>query len=209
MGVLEDKNLEILEGAHSLFTRYGYRKTTMEDIGKEVGLNQASLYHYFRNKEDIFMNIVFHRYSQMKDEIRAAIKENMELEEKLFELFKQKTMFFEKNPLLQEALELDMRKISVKAKEEVRAMREEERTVIQSLLQNAIETNEIPPLDTEATADIIIRLSEGIKIGRINEFLFEQRKRNLELMLSELKLALHYLVQGFKYELLAEKREVN
>ena len=208
MGVLEDKNLEILEGAHNLFTRFGYRKTTMEDIGNEIGLNQASLYHYFRNKEDIFMNVVFHRYSQMKDEIRATIKENMELEEKLFELFKQKIMFFEKNPLLQEALELDMTKISVKANEEVRAIREEERTVIQSLLQNAIETNEIPPLDTEATADIIIRLSEGIRIGRINEYLLERRKRNLESMLNELQLALHYLVQGFKYELLAEKKGV-
>jgi AcrR family transcriptional regulator len=198
MSALEDKNLEILEAAHNLFTRFGYRKTTMEDIGNEIGLNQASLYHYFNNKEDIFLSVVYNRYTQMKEAIRAAINGNMNLEEKLFELYKQKYMFFEQDPLLQEILELNIKKISTKAKEKIREIREEERTAIQSLLQNAIDENEIPQLDIEATAEIIIRLTEGIRIGRINEFLLEQRKRNIDSMLSELELALNYLVKGFK-----------
>jgi AcrR family transcriptional regulator len=170
----------------------------MEDIGNEIGLNQASLYHYFNNKEDIFLSVVYNRYTQMKEAIRAAINGNMNLEEKLFELYKQKYMFFEQDPLLQDILELNIKKISTKAKEKIQEIGEEERTAIQSLLQNAIDENEIPQLDIEATAEIIIRLTEGIRIGRINEFLLEQRKRNIDSMLSELELALNYLVKGFK-----------
>lgn len=39
------------------FARYGLDKTTLEDIAKEVGLNKASLYYYYKNKEDIFLEV--------------------------------------------------------------------------------------------------------------------------------------------------------
>jgi AcrR family transcriptional regulator len=194
----DDKTSEILGAAHSLFTRFGYAKTTMEDIGNTVGLNQASLYHYFRNKEDIFLNVVFSRYAQMKEAILATIKETMDLEEKLYALFKQKFTFFEQDPLLQQILDLTIKKISADAKERIQEINEEERTFLESLLQKSIDNKEIPPLDIQTTADIIIRLIEGIRIGRINKFFLEQRKRNLESMLGELQLALRYLVNGFK-----------
>jgi AcrR family transcriptional regulator len=39
------------------FSKYGLDKTTLEDIAKEVGLNKASLYYYYKNKEDIFLEV--------------------------------------------------------------------------------------------------------------------------------------------------------
>jgi AcrR family transcriptional regulator len=198
MESIDEKNMEILDVAHTLFTRFGYRKTTMEDIGKEIGLNQASLYHYFRNKEDIYLSVIFNRYTEMKDTIRSSIKENMNLEQKLFELFKQKFIFFEQDPLLREIFELNITKISQKSKERILVKKEEERTILQSFFQNAIDNKEIPQLDIQPTIDIIIRLTEGIRVGTINQYIAGQRKRNLESMLSELQLALNYLVKGFK-----------
>ena len=43
--------------AMKCFSKYGLDKTTLEDIAKEVGLNKASLYYYYRNKEDIFLEV--------------------------------------------------------------------------------------------------------------------------------------------------------
>lgn len=48
----------IIEGAAHCFVRYGYSKTTLDDIGKSVGLKKNSLYHYFKNKEDIFFAVL-------------------------------------------------------------------------------------------------------------------------------------------------------
>lgn len=47
----------ILEGAFTLFGRYGFRRTSMEDIASESGLSRAALYLQFRNKEDIFRDL--------------------------------------------------------------------------------------------------------------------------------------------------------
>jgi AcrR family transcriptional regulator len=44
---------EILAVAAGLFETYGYTATSTRDIALEVGLRQASLFHYFARKQDI------------------------------------------------------------------------------------------------------------------------------------------------------------
>ncbi len=48
----------ILRAGSECFARYGYDKTTLDDIGRRAGLNKASLYYYFKNKEEIFVAVV-------------------------------------------------------------------------------------------------------------------------------------------------------
>lgn len=49
-----DRIPEILDAAGRCFARYGYEKTTMDEIGALVGMNKVSLYYYFANKEALF-----------------------------------------------------------------------------------------------------------------------------------------------------------
>lgn len=44
---------EILDAAGELFTTLGYSATSTRTIADLVGIRQASLYHYFKNKSDI------------------------------------------------------------------------------------------------------------------------------------------------------------
>ena len=48
------KRESILSAAQVQFSRYGFRRTSMEDIAKETGVSRASLYGCFENKEEIF-----------------------------------------------------------------------------------------------------------------------------------------------------------
>ena len=44
----------ILDAAFGRFAHYGYRRTSLGDIAEAAGLSRPALYHYFRNKEDVF-----------------------------------------------------------------------------------------------------------------------------------------------------------
>ena len=44
---------EILDAAGELFTTLGYTRTSTRSIAESVGVRQASLYHYFKTKDDI------------------------------------------------------------------------------------------------------------------------------------------------------------
>jgi AcrR family transcriptional regulator len=50
----DDRRDSILTAAKTQFGRYGFRRTSMEDIAKETGVSRATLYSYFDNKEEIF-----------------------------------------------------------------------------------------------------------------------------------------------------------
>lgn len=54
----ENKKEQILEAASRVFAKYGFHKTTLDDIGEQVGMKKNSLYHYFSNKEEIFFDII-------------------------------------------------------------------------------------------------------------------------------------------------------
>ena len=49
---------EILTIAARIFRQKGYNATSMNDLAKECGLFKGSLYHYFKNKEQILQEVV-------------------------------------------------------------------------------------------------------------------------------------------------------
>ncbi len=54
---------EILDAAGELFTTLGYAGTSTRNIAESVGIRQASLYHYFKTKDDILCALLSHTVS--------------------------------------------------------------------------------------------------------------------------------------------------
>lgn len=52
------RRAEILNAAIHLFSQQSYHETTMSDIAHAVGLNQSSLYYWFKDKEDLLHAIL-------------------------------------------------------------------------------------------------------------------------------------------------------
>jgi len=48
----------IMEISRELYSRYSFRKTTMNDIARELGMTKSSIYYYFGNKEKIFSQLI-------------------------------------------------------------------------------------------------------------------------------------------------------
>lgn len=55
-----DTRLEILNAAGRLFTEVGFVKTSTRQIAQAVGIQQASLFHYFTRKIDILFALLDH-----------------------------------------------------------------------------------------------------------------------------------------------------
>jgi len=70
---LEIRN-KVLDGSKRLFVAQGYSSTTIKQIISEAGITTGSLYHFFRNKEDILLHVaeeVFQTASELADNILA------------------------------------------------------------------------------------------------------------------------------------------
>lgn len=58
MNVSTDKKQKIILSAVNLFHRYGYSKTSLEDIAHDANLSKGTIYYYFASKEEIFFEVV-------------------------------------------------------------------------------------------------------------------------------------------------------
>ncbi len=54
----EQYRKELLNGCVELFAQKGYGSSTMRQIAEGLGVSTGTLYHYFKSKEDIFMQLV-------------------------------------------------------------------------------------------------------------------------------------------------------
>lgn len=74
---------DILNVAKTVFAKYGYQKTTMNDIAKEAHKAKSTLYHYFESKNEIFTLIVKSEMDKMKSHCVSNTKRSDDLVEKL------------------------------------------------------------------------------------------------------------------------------
>jgi AcrR family transcriptional regulator len=74
----------VLETALTVFTRHGFRKTSIEDIAKAAGISRQGIYFHFKNKDELFRASV---QKSLADGLRAANEilddDCLTLEEKL------------------------------------------------------------------------------------------------------------------------------
>ncbi len=54
----------ILEISKHCFYEYGYKGTTMREIGKQCNISQSLLYYYFKNKQDVVAELMADFYKK-------------------------------------------------------------------------------------------------------------------------------------------------
>lgn len=73
----------ILDAAGILLGRYGYHKTTMDDLAREAGVARRTLYLHFRSKDEIFLERIDRVVTRLVDELRAIARTPASAEERL------------------------------------------------------------------------------------------------------------------------------
>ncbi len=71
---MQDTKQKILDVSKKLFYRDGYNNTSLRKIADEVGVVNALIFHYFKNKRDILEHII-HEYSENLNLIISSFEE--------------------------------------------------------------------------------------------------------------------------------------
>lgn len=70
----EEFRQKIIISSGQIFRRYGFKKTTMDEIATALKMGKSSIYYYFRSKEEIFEAVVLYEANQLRNELTTAIK---------------------------------------------------------------------------------------------------------------------------------------
>ena len=77
------KKTNILNSAQNLFSQFGLNKVNMEEIAREAQVSKATLYKYYKDKFQIFREVVRIETDQLISAIETAVDNETTVEDKL------------------------------------------------------------------------------------------------------------------------------
>ena len=69
-----EREKTILDAAVQVFSRYGVKRTNMNDLAREAGISRQTLYNAFRNKDDILRALIRVYAEQAVAEVDAGLE---------------------------------------------------------------------------------------------------------------------------------------
>lgn len=104
---MDTKVAGILEKVFKLYSRFGIKSVTMDDVASHLGISKKTLYEHFSDKEDLVRQVMMLEHTSGCNFMEIIRQREMNALEELFELYKMiHTMFREYNP----SMEYDIRK---------------------------------------------------------------------------------------------------
>ena len=77
------KKDDIVNAARNLFTDYGYKKVSMEEIASKAGVTKKTIYNYFHDKEELFEYFIKEELEKMAEVFEENLKENKSFSERI------------------------------------------------------------------------------------------------------------------------------
>lgn len=72
----------IYQTALAVFSEYGFRKTTMEDVAGRLGMTKGNLYLYVKNKKDLYRKTAAHALLCWQSRVLEAVDAETDVKEK-------------------------------------------------------------------------------------------------------------------------------
>ena len=74
----QERAERILGAAAELVERWGYRKTTIDDIAKQAGVAKGTIYLHWKTREDLFQALIRHENLKVAEDIKQRIANDPE-----------------------------------------------------------------------------------------------------------------------------------
>jgi AcrR family transcriptional regulator len=104
---MSDQKEEILEAAKRRFDRFGFKKTTLDEIAKDLKISKKTIYEHFEDKEDLFISLFIAETLAARNKIFKGITDAMNPIEKLKTALDRGIVYFGKDTFLVRVLRDD------------------------------------------------------------------------------------------------------
>ncbi len=96
--ISEEKRDRIYDAAALEFAREGYEKANIKNIADRAGVSKGSLYDYFDNKEDLYLDVCAHGISMSRENIDSVMDAKKDFFEQIRDIFTQGLTFIIQYP---------------------------------------------------------------------------------------------------------------
>ena len=170
--------------AQNTFRKYGFKKTTMDEIAFAAGKTKSTMYYYFESKEEVFKAVVEKEVAQLRSEIQEEVNGKSSSQKKLQAYIFTRMKGFRKLGNFYELLK-DEFISNLEFAEKIRTVYDRNETeVLTQIIQEGIDNKEFKNLNARLTARTIVIAMKGLEAPALIETNMDAFMKEIEDMLN-------------------------
>jgi AcrR family transcriptional regulator len=160
----EEMRAAIIEVSREIFSKYGFKKTTMDDIAKGVRKGKSSLYYYFKSKEEVFEAVVEAEISLLRNDLITMLSNTHDPQKKLIQYVKIRMKGFGELINFYNALKDDYLD-QLTFIEKIRAKYDKEEIgMISGILKEGVDSGIFMVVNTEMSSMAVVMAMKGMEL---------------------------------------------
>ncbi len=152
-----------MEAASSKFSKFGFLKTTVDEIAKSARIGKASIYHYFQSKESLFKEVVDQENRFLREKIQESIKQETTPQKKMKAYVLNRMKYLKEMSNIHSALKDEYLEHYAFIEKLRKRNTQEELSTIQTILEYGNDSKIFNIKDIELTAFAIISALKGLE----------------------------------------------
>ena len=153
-----NKKEEVINAARDLFTKYGYKKVSMDEIAKEANVTKKTIYSYFSDKEAMFKYFASEELQSMKEKIENDVNSSTSFIDRVSKILYESLLFRKNSDLIKTII----KEISKNNTAECISFLKFYDGEIVSYIEEKIQNKTIKKCDAHLTAFIIYKVYSSI-----------------------------------------------
>jgi AcrR family transcriptional regulator len=190
---------KIGKAAMQCFEKFGLDKTTLDDIAKTIGLNKATLYYYYRNKEDIFIETAIAEGLEYITILQRETLKKKGTESMIWFYMLSRFNYYAKVLSVNRVSVESLNKILPRFFELYDDMREQEKKFLSQLIKKAIADGLVVKTNADKIASLLINVSDALKHSAEQICILKgENKIDYVQSISDMKFLVSLIFEGLK-----------
>jgi len=176
----------IISIATSIFSKFGFKKTTIDDIAQTLGKGKSSIYYYFRSKEEIYKEVINKEMNILTGEIHRKVMDTADHpKDKLRNYVLTRMRYLQELVNFNEALRNDYLRNFAFVERIREKYDEQEHQMVRQILQEGVDQDVFTLKDQDFAAMTFVTAMKGLELALFikNEYSFDELQERLDEML--------------------------
>ncbi|MGG3467358.1 TetR/AcrR family transcriptional regulator [Neobacillus pocheonensis] len=153
-----DRRKMIVEAATKSFSLFGYKATTMDQVAKLANVGKGTIYTFFKNKEELFEEIISSLVKEMIAEAEDVIQPDLPFTENVHRALYRLLEFRSQHQLMIKLVQEEKEMGTLAVSEKLQCVENEIIVYLKGKIETAMTKGAIPPTNTEITSFLLLKM---------------------------------------------------
>jgi AcrR family transcriptional regulator len=149
---------EIFDASVHLFAEKGFAETSMREIAAAAGIGKATLYDYFRTKDEILLSFIEREVYGIADQAAEIVRQDLPAAEKLRRIMRIHLAYWLPRRAFYLRLTIEAQRLALQRQQRIQAARHAYQDMLRDLVEVGIREGAFRPVDSLLATRLLLMM---------------------------------------------------